>query len=448
MVRNLLLLPFAFSIGANAATFKSPNNRVEECRALPAIADGDMSKKDLEEEQELCSIDLYSPQVGVCPKTWSTSAGTVLVDLSKMGMSPAAFEASKCGDRKAWESLAKFKTSMNQSGTSGTTSESSWMYYKLSRYLDTLVEVPVAVLRTFDKDVIGSRVARKARGQSAMSRAAWSYILKSASNPAAYVPADDIFTTDRQQFYGVLLDGKGERYGNEINGPRKAAWGAPQSVDFQTPPAFSALRTDAPLNDVVRGAKYPSVQMVYWMRELSEIAVLDHIFSQQDRVGNVDFTWKWYWVDAEGKIQDRKVKSKVGRDKMAQIAVPEDIKAFKPVLLQRTWISDNDAGLSKRYANFAKRTGMVANLRHFNAKTYKLLQALARDLQAGGPLAQHLKRDFGMKDSQFKLLSDNTIEVASILRNNCAAGKLRFDLNQSAFMKGQPALEKIGCDGN
>jgi hypothetical protein len=74
----------------------------------------------------------------------------------------------------------------------------------------------------------------------------------------------------------------------EINGPRKAAWGAPQSREFQTTPAFTALRRDATLASAIAGAPYPAQQMVFWMRELSEIAVLDHIFSQQDRVGNIE----------------------------------------------------------------------------------------------------------------------------------------------------------------
>ena len=448
MSKALLLLPLMVSSFVNAANFKSPNNRLEECRILPPIAEGDMSRKDLEQEQELCAIDFYSSQVALCPKTWSTSAATMILDISETGLSPSAFEQSRCGDRKNFERLAKFKTTMNQSGTSGTTSASSWMYYKLSRHLDTLVEVPVAVLRTVDKDVLSKRVASRARGMGAMNRSAWEWITRSAANPSSYVPTDDLLTADRQQFYGAVLDDKGARYGVEINGPRRAAWGAPQSVEFQTTPAFSALRTDAPLNDVVRSARYPAVQMVYWMRELSEIAVLDHIFSQQDRVGNIDFVWKWYWVDADGKIQDRRVKTKVGRDKINQIAMPDDIKAFKPVLLQRTWIGDNDAGMARRYANFAKKTNMVANLRHFNAKVYKNLQALARDFQTNGPLAQNIKSNYGLNAGQYKLLSENTIEVATILRNNCVAGKLRFDLNQGDFLKGQPTVEKISCDGN
>lgn len=161
MVRSLLLLSLLASPLANATNFKSPNGRSEECRVLPAIQQGDMSKKDIEQETELCAIDLYSPQVGLCPKTWSTSAGTMILDISESGYSPADFEKGRCVDRAHYDRLAKFKTTMNQAGTSGTTAASSWMYYKLARYLDTLVDVPVAVLRTVDKDVLANATVNR-----------------------------------------------------------------------------------------------------------------------------------------------------------------------------------------------------------------------------------------------------------------------------------------------
>jgi hypothetical protein len=83
------------------------------------------------------------------------------------------------------------------------------MYYVLSRYLDTLVEVSVAVYRTIDKEMLDKRVAAHASGQGSMNRSAWEWIRTSVRNPSAYVPTDDLFTADRQQIYGVLLDDKG-----------------------------------------------------------------------------------------------------------------------------------------------------------------------------------------------------------------------------------------------
>ena len=39
--------------------------------------------------------------------------------------------------------------------------------------------------------------------------------------------------------------------------------------------------------------------MMFWMTELSEICLLDYIFSQQDRPGNIDYRWVWYYLDRQ-----------------------------------------------------------------------------------------------------------------------------------------------------
>lgn len=448
MLRSLVVTVLAFNAVAQAQEYVSPNSRKETCHILAPMPNGKYAAKDQKQEQKLCNINFYDAKIALCPKTWSTSAAIMIYNIEKEGLSPAAFESQKCAARIG-DKLGKFKMTMNQSGTSGTTSTSSLLYYHFSRYLDTMIDVPVAVLRTIDKDVMNDRVAVKAKAKGAMNRSAWDWIKKATKTPDIYKPTDDIFTKDRQQFYGVLLNDKGERYGAEINSARKAGWGAPQVKEFQTTAAFTALRTQAPIAKVTAGNKsYSAVQMAYWMRELSEIAVLDHIFSQQDRVGNIDFQWHWYWVDAQGNVTHRKSDSKVAREKMSSIAMPEDIKAFNPVLLQRTLIGDNDAGGSPRYANFSKKTGMVAGLRHFNSSEYNKLQALSHDFQSKGPILNHIKSNFGLTDAQLKMVVNNTVEVAAILNKNCKAGVLLFDLNPTRFIKGDTAADTVDCDAH
>jgi hypothetical protein len=447
MHRLLPLLLITLAAYAHGEEFTSPDGLTEQCRLLPPMPGVTLSKGDQAKEKELCGIDFYGGAVALCPKTWSTSAAVMVYDIKGSGLAPQAYESQRCATREGHERLAKFKMTMNQRNTSGTMSNSALMYYVLSRYLDTLVEVPVAVYRTIDKEVLGKRVAAHASGQGSMNRSAWEWVRTAVRNPSAYVPTDDLFTADRQQIYGVLLDDKGARYGVEINGPRKAAWGAPQSREVQTTPAVTALRRDATLASAIAGAPYPTQQMVFWMRELSEIAVLDHIFSQQDRVGNIDYVWRWYWVDADGKVQHDKVHSKVPRSRMNSLAVPDELRPFHPMLLQRTWIGDNDAGLSRRYANFSAQTGMVSNLRHFDAGVYRRLMALSRDFQQRGPISDFLAGEIGLKPAQLELMMKNTIDVARILEANCRSGKLRFDLNPMKFLKGEPTEESVDCSG-
>ncbi len=458
MLRSLTLALVAAGSLANAQSYVSPNNKTETCRILNHIPGGDFSKKDVEQETLLCSINFYADNIALCPKNSSTSAAIVVFDISKTGMTPDQYEATQC-EAGAGSKLAKMKTTMNQGSkslfgtTSGTTSTSSLLYYEFSRYLSTLIEIPVAVQRTVDKDVMVNRVAKKSAGQSAMNRAAWKWIIGAGAKPQLYTPTDDLFTADRQQFYGIMLKGKGDRYGAEINSARKAAWGAPQVAEFQTTPAFKALKTAVAVDKAVAGAPYPAEQMVYWMRELSEIAVLDQIFQQQDRIGNVDFQFQWYWIDAAGNVTHRKAdtsnidKPMLTREDAKSVLVPDDIAAFKPILLQRSLLNDNDAGGSPRYAQFAKQAGMVAGLRHFSAGQYVKLQALAQDLQTNGPILAHLKSEYGMAGSQLKMVVNNTVEVAGILKANCKAGKLLFDLDPANFLKNHKVdAQVIDCE--
>lgn len=460
MLRSLALAALAAGTFANAQSFVSPHGLTETCRILTPIPGGDFSDKDKKQEARLCAIDFYSPNVALCPKNKSTSAAVYIYDLSGLtGMTPAEYESKHCGEeveiagkKLEADKLGKFKVTMNQSGTSGTTSTSSLLYYQFSRLLDTLIDVPVSVQRTIDKDVMDQRVAARSAGKSRMNREAWKWIRAAAARPEAYTPTDDLFTADRKQFYGIILKDSGDRYGAEINSARKAGWGAPQVREFQTTPAFRALRSSQPVREAVAGAPYSEVQMVYWMRELSEIAVLDHIFSQQDRVGNIDFQFHWYWLDDKGNVTHRKADTKhlnkdLTRADIKSIATPEDIKAFNPVLLQRSILADNDAGGNPRYANFTKKTEMVDGLRHFNAGEYKKLQEMARDFKSNGPILQHLTTEFGLTTKQLKMVVDNTTEVAGILKANCTAGKLKFDLNPARFFAGNSNADVIDCEG-
>jgi hypothetical protein len=388
------------------------------------------------------------------------------------GVNQADYEAKLCAAKKSLrgDKLGKFKMTMNQKGTSGTLSISSLLYYHFSRYFDTMVEVPVAVQRTLDKNVLLNRVVSKAHG-TGMNAAAWAWLKKVIPNPEVYNPTDDLFTEDRKEVYGVILDDKGDRYGVEINSARKAGWGAPQVEEFQNTPAFSPLRKDAPVADSIKGQSYPEAQMMYWARELSEIVLLDQIFSQQDRVGNIDFTLQWYWVNEAGEVTHRKAdtsniaKDDLTRADMKLVKVPDDIAAFKPILLQRTAIGDNDAGGDPRYANFFRtlnkrdpRTKKIIHvldpvtesalgrLRHFNGGEYTKLQAMAADFQSNGPLLQNLKSQFGLSNGELKMVTNNTIEAAMILKTNCQAGKLMFDLEPSKYLSGKPVLQNVACE--
>ncbi len=467
-----LLLPLAAAasdaVQGTETTFTSPKGTVERCVRIAPIPGGDYDKDDIEEEEGYCAIDFYAPAVALCPKTWSTSPGMMVYDISSgpYANDRAEFERNACKEGKsakdlAEDDLAKFKVTMNQSGTSGTFSQSSLLYYHYSRYFGMDVKVPVAVWRTIDRTMHLTEVAEpglaiSGHNQSArMNHEGWRYLVNADENPESYSPTDDIFTADRTQLYGVLLSSPGSRYGSEINGTRKSGWGKGQNEDFQQTPAYLALRSPLPLVEAIDhglsegrkdrtiakdlGKDVPPQQMAFWMRELSEIVLLDYIFSQQDRVGNIDFTPYYYWVE-EGDLKHKKAKHHEPGDG----DVPPGA-----LLLRRTNLNDNDAGGRVQYANFAKSTQMLEKLRHFDGGVYRKLMALDADLQSQGPIYQWTATSLGLNDGQIQQIVKNTNLAAGILSESCRRGDLVFDLNPKQFFEtGSVTPDDIPCDGS
>lgn len=469
---RIILACFIFAAGPAIATdqvagetitFTSPNDLEEACVRIAPIPGGEYSRSDLKSEADYCAIDFYAPLVALCPKTWSTSPGTMIYDISAgpYASDRAGFERNACHEGEsakhlAADALAKFKMTMNAEGTSGTYAPSSLAYYHISRYLDTVVVVPVAVWRSMDaaehRSAVSERGLAMAGSAQRMNHEGWRRLVDAETNPASYSPTDDIMTSDRRQVYGVLLSSPGHRYGTEINGTRKSGWGKGQNLDFQETPAFRALRSDRALTEAIAtgireatddhlvakdlGDQGTPEQMTFWMRELSEIVLLDFILSQQDRVGNIDFIPYWYWLE-DGKAKRKKANHHQPGD--------SDVPGHA-VLIRRTYLNDNDAGGRVQYANFAKSTRMLEKLRHFDAGVYERLVSLDADFRAKGPIHEWIGNSLGLTPVEVTQIVKNTRLATSILQDSCRAGRLRFDLNPVRFFEsGDAGEDSVDC---
>jgi hypothetical protein len=442
--------------------YRSPAGVEERCVMLARLPGGVYREEDTAQERALCAIDVHDRAHAICPKTFSTSPGASIYLLAgaRYDGNPAGFEREMCPHGKgmahdAYASWVAVKMSVNTRQSSATFANASWIYYHLARYFDSAAHVPPAVMRSFDKSAYLNRVALPGQALSAnsaplaMNHAGWVALVGAVRDPASYTPADELLTIDRAQLYGALLRAHGERYGEELNGSRRSGWGDGQSRDFQQTAPFIALATNQPLPEAVaeglqRGwhahsipTAVAKVQVAYWMRDLFDIVLLDHLLSQQDRVGNIDFTRHWLWVE-DGRVRSLPAS---GRQP------PPELAAKQPLLLQRTELGDNDAGVRTSYLNFARRTGMIAALRHAPPDTYRRLIALANDLQARGPLHDQLRSSYGFSDAEFAHVVANTVDAADTLRASCKAGRLRFDLDPDAFLRdGRTDAVKVDCD--
>jgi hypothetical protein len=439
--------------------YRSPGGVKESCVILDRMPGGVYSEADGQVENALCSIDFYTPAWAVCPKLFSTSPGTLIYDLSAgpYAGNPSGFERDICPKGKPVEKEAvgepvSYKMSVNSKVTSATFANSALVYYHFSRYFAASVHVPVSVLRSMDKNehlrrvsVPGVTLSAHRRGLG-MNHAAWTVLQGAEQRPESYPAVEELFSGTRDQVYGVLLHPKGIRYDAAVNGSRRSGYGEGQSRDFQETAPFRALRSPKPLEEAVAEglsraahADVRKEQIVFWMRDIIDITLLDYLFSQQDRIGNIDYLPLWHWVE-NGQIRHTAGSGK---------AAPAGIAGFGALLLKRTELGDNDAGVRTTYTNFSKRTKMLENLRHYSSTTYQRLMALGKDFNENGPLRTYVRSTFGLSDREFSQIEQNTKEAAKILRDACRDGRLRFDVDPEAYFRdGKVVEKKVDCDHN
>jgi len=448
-------------VAGRTLTFTSAGGVEERCIVLDRMPGAVYRDSEVREEEGFCAIDFYAGTHALCPKLFSTSPGTLIHDLRGSAYAGAVdrFEGDVCPRghvvaREAADVPISWKMSVNTRESSATFSNSSLVYYHFARYFDAAIHVPPAVLRSMDRKAHQARVSavgmRESAGRPAlrMNHAAWTTLAEAESRPESYAATDELFTPDRQAVYGVLLHPRGRQYGEEFNGSRRSGWGDGQSRDFQETPAFTALRSVAPLERAIdeglraghAAGAVPAAarreQMAFWMRDLIDITLLDFIFGQQDRIGNIDYMAYWYWIEG----------SEVRRMPARGANAPDEIARRAPKLIKRTELGDNDAGVRTSYLNYTKRTGMLEKLRHYNASTYRRLMALERDFAQQGPLWTYTRATFGLGDAEFRQVAANVREAAAILRSSCSAGRLRFDLEPEALLVEGAARERtVDC---
>ena len=154
-----------------------------------------------------------------------------------------------------------------------------------------------------------------------MIAAGWNVVISAEKNPSGYIPVDEFYYGDPKDnlLYGTMLKGPGARSGAEFNGNIAGKGYTQQYLFIQKTPAFLALSnpkdfaaasaeglTSSKADPVVAkalGAGVSTQQMMFWMTELSDILLLDYIFNQQDRPGNIDYTWVWYYLRSKRPVE-------------------------------------------------------------------------------------------------------------------------------------------------
>ncbi|WP_413568714.1 hypothetical protein ACLWBD_14550 [Bdellovibrio sp. HCB117] len=414
--------------GERRVEFRSPQGLAEVCVVPKKWPGASYRSDDVEKENDLCSYDFHT-NMGICPKYTSTNPAILLLKPNAT-YSKAAIDASNCDVKKMnVKTEAKFKQSVTCSYTPAILA-----YYPISRILGNVGRVPVAVIRSMDREV-HSRQTDKAIAHFQNStddiKYSWNAMGKVHKNPANYPTVID---GTLSQIYGALSDNiKNEEQYVEVSG--KGVYETRYERFLQQPP-FLKVSGSQTVEQMLGTKDFAAVaQTVTQMKDVSDLVLLDTLMNQQDRIGNIHYKFYWYAANpATQKIERMKSEAKwVGN----QLQVPQaekDLMAGKQAaLIKEMVLKDNDCGIVK--TNMMRRVGALEKVKHMSYNTYRRFMAFERTLKDA------YTKDYFMKEMLFTsgdygVLVGNATKAKQILLSKCQAGELIFDVDLETYIPG------------
>lgn len=423
--------------GKETTTYKSPNGVTERCiisRNFPGV---DYDKDDPKDEERLCNLDFYKTKqdaqppeaVALCPKMSSTFPGIEVYELGTSDKKTYEEQLCRNQNNRPTKRIAKYKQSISCSYTGSILG-----YYHLSRILGGAANVPTAVIRTMDRKMHAPIADRGARWSTGLNQQLWNQVkrLDATSDFAA-----NYMTPDKTQVFGALSDNPSNevRYA-EVNA--NSSDPAAAKARFLATPAVTRLLNAAAAASFVPRDFAKAAPVLQQMRDMGDLILMDYLFQQQDRFGNIHNKFYWYWLDAEGRLQRRSIK--LGSN-------DEPDRSSKPdpgaVEVKRLLLKDNDCGSRAGHPK-AFTAADLGRVRHMHPRTYRGIRYLAQQWSSGegrrffeqeallntpDVFGNEGIADFGRR----------IVAASDLLTKNCKAGTLRLDLDIRDHVKGTAA---------
>lgn len=412
-------------------------DRGEICYIPNRLEGSKFSKKDLEKEQELCSMNIGT-SAAVCGKVESTNPALEFFELAD-GYTAAQMEAKGCFVQKpggekgdnAFKKKAKYKLSTSCSYTPSLLS-----YYHVSRFLGNINQVPPVVLRTVDAathKTIGEKTYATIKNKTDLIAQTWAGLLSILTKKQAHAKSTNVFTDDYQYSFGALQNNpsKEEKYSELFNGGSDQPT---RTANFKAKnTTYARLTNSASLSGMglTNGFTQAVAQEVLKMQNVADMILLDTMLSQQDRFGNLHYTMEAYAI-----VKDAKGNTKV--DKLDSLS-KKDIAAGKKypagtLMLKKMMMKDNDCGVTKE--NHLKNGKLLESVRHFNPETFEKLLKLYKLINTAEGQA-FFKLETGMTASDIATFKANVAHATNVLVNTCKAGQLSLDLDLDSAFAGQ-----------
>lgn len=420
---------------------QSPSNRTEVCVQANHLMVDAYKDKDLKQEKELCGLNFYTDHA-TCPKLNSTNPGVLITELLEGKSREATIRMCASGEASV---EAKFKSSISCSYT-----PSILAYYHFSRMLKA-GNVPVAVLRTMDRDAHLSVVdqALKILGSrpSEAIYKTWSSFLKVHQNNSNL----DILDDSKQFIYGALSDNPKKEYRyTEVSGVGSYDT---RYERFKTQAPFLKVANTNSLSSIlgVNTDYRKSIQTVVQMKDVSDMILLDTLFSQDDRIGNIHYKLAWYKAETDATTHKTEFnttgsKAQLSSDKKTWV-IPENEKAIQAsgaVLVKEILLKDNDCGVNVNVrSNMMRKISAIESVRHMSGRTYKKFIQLYKLAQAEN-FKSWMRNEmlFSAADlgqigaTQGRSFYANLQKAYTVLTSNCKSGVLKLDLNVDELIPG------------
>ncbi len=400
--------------------FAPPDVTLKEENALSASKDW-FTKHDKKAIDELDSLDFHAssgPQsVGVVPKLHNTSAGVEIYQVPST-TSKETFEKTegpyrpgttkKYSNKRSGKKVAKFKV--------GTMAESGLACFHMSRLLGHLVEVPPATYRTMDIQEF-QKVGDQARTTGHPScTEAWANLRAMVKSGSSKV----VLAGGKLVFGSLAENPRGENSSPEdywtVNSIRGHSF-------------YKVLSSKSPVANTLNLNDPKCLQDLALAQDMTRGVILDSIFRQVDRLGNISVAQFQHYVTKKGKVKwDDKVSDK---DKAEAVSPMQSLK--------RIMYKDNDDGMMWGMSSISV-TPILTETHHIDETIYTRLQWLAALMQDSEPGSDAKIKDYFLSAvhisaDNYDKLKASLIKQAASLKSRVDSKDIQLDLDFEGTMK-------------
>jgi len=286
----------------------------------------------------------------------------------------------------------------------------------VSRLLGHLVEVPPATYRTMDIqefEKVGEQARTTGHPECTQAWADLRAMTKSA-NPR-------IVLSDGKLVYGCLAQNpRGE------NSSPEDYWtvGAIRGHSF-----YRVLSSREPVASVLNLNDVKALQDLALAQDMTRGVILDSIFRQVDRLGNISVAVLQHYVTTEGQVKwDDKISDK------------DKTEAASPLLaLKRIMYKDNDDGMNWG-RDSVSITPILNETHHIDQTIYNRLQWLAGLMQDSEPGSDAKIKDYfvntvHISGDNYDKLKASLIKQAASLKSRVDSKDIQLDLDFEGTMK-------------